>query len=70
MTFQVTFYLPYPPGTITRHTHPNLSLRRARTLAVREYRAHRKHGPVTILDDVGELWATDNTVRLLVEARK
>lgn len=67
MTFRVTFYLPYPPGTVTRHTHHNLTLSRARTLAVREFTRHRKHGPVMILDDVGGVWAGEHMVRLLAE---
>lgn len=69
MIYRVTYYLPYPPGTITRHTHHSLSLRRAKTLAVREFNKHRKWGPVKILDDKGEVWATDEKILALTEER-
>ncbi len=68
MSHKVTYYLPFPKGTITRYVIYSLSLRRARTIAVREYRKHRKHGPVLILDDGGEVVATDGMIRLLAEA--
>ncbi len=67
MSHRVTYYLPFPKGTVTRHVTYALSLRRARTIAVREYRKHRKHGPVMILDDDNEIVATDGMVRLLAE---
>ena len=67
MSHKVVYYLPFPKGTVTRHVTYALSLRRARTIAVREYRKHRKHGPVSILNDVGEVVATDGMVRLLAE---
>ena len=67
MSHRVTYYLPFPKGTVTRHVTYALSLRRARTIAVREYRKHRKHGPVMILDDDNEIVATDGMVRLLTE---
>lgn len=67
MSHKVAYYLPFPKGTVTRYVVYALSLRRARAIAVREYRKHRKHGPVMILDDVGEIVATDGMVRLLAE---
>jgi len=67
VSHRVTYYLPFPKGTVTRHVTYALSLRRARTIAVREYRKHRKHGPVLILDDDNEVVATDGMVRLLAE---
>lgn len=69
MSHKVTYYLPMPKGTVTRHVLYALSLRRARTLAVREYQKHRKHGPVLILDHDNEVIATDGMVRLLAEAQ-
>ncbi len=67
MSHKVTYYLPMPKGTVTRYILYALSLRRARTLAVREYRTHREHGPVMILNDDNEVVATDGMVRLLAE---
>lgn len=67
MSHKVTYYLPFPKGTVTRHVVYALSLRRARTIAVREYRKHRKHGPVLILDDDNGVVATDGMIRLLTE---
>lgn len=67
MSLQVTYYLPFPKGTVTRYVTYALSLRRARTIAAREYRKHREHGPVLILDDYGEVVATDGMVRLLAD---
>ncbi len=67
MSLQVTYYLPFPKGTVTRYVTYALSLRRARTIAIREYQKHRKHGPVLILGDDNEVVATDGMVRLLAE---
>ena len=67
MSHKVAYYLPFPKGTVTRYILYALSLRRARTIAAREYRKHRKHGPVLILDDDNEVVATDEMVRLLAE---
>lgn len=69
MSHKVVYYLPFPKGTVTRYVIYALSLGRARTIAVREYRKHRNHGPVMILDDGGEVVATDGMVRLLAEAQ-
>ncbi len=59
MTYRVTFYLPYPKSTVTRYTHTTTTLEQARALAGRVYLAHHKHGPVTILNDVGEVVESD-----------
>ncbi len=67
MSYRVTFYLPFPSSTITRHTYHNLTLTRAKTLAVRQHRKHRQHGPVMILDDVGEVVANDVMIELLAK---
>jgi len=67
VSHKVAYYLPFPKGTVTRYILYALSLRHARTLAVREYRKHREHGPVMILDDDDEIVATDGMVRLLAE---
>lgn len=68
MSHKVTYYLPSPKDTITRYVLYSLSLRRARTLAIRQYRKYRQNGPVSILDDRGEVVATDQMIRLLTEA--
>lgn len=70
MTFRVTFYLPYPPSTVTRYTHTTTTLEQARVLAERVYLAHRKHGPVTILNDVGEVVVSDFMVQDLAEGTR
>ncbi len=70
MTYRVTFYLPFPPSTVTRYTHTTTNLADARALAARLYTAHRKHGPVTILNDVGEVVVTDFMVGELVEGTR
>ena len=67
MSHKVVYYLPSPKDTITRYAISSLTLRRARTLAVRQYRNCRQNGPVSILDDRGEVVATDEMVRLLAE---
>lgn len=67
MSHRVTYYLLSPKHTVTRYVVHNLSLRRARTIAVRKYLNHRENGPVSILDDGGGVVATDGMVRLLAE---
>ena len=68
MSHKVVYYLPSPKDTITRYVIYSLTLRRAHTLAVRQYRNHRQHGPVSILDEYGEVVTTDGAIRLLAEA--
>ena len=70
MTYRVTFYLPYPASTVTRYTHTITNLANARALAERVYRSHRKHGPVTILNDVGEVVISDFMVEDLVKGTR
>ncbi len=70
MTYRVTFYLPYPASTVTRYTHTTTTLEEARALAGRVYLAHRKHGPVTILNDVGEVVVTDFMVQEQTEGTR
>lgn len=67
MSYQVTFYLPYPAHVITRHTYHNLSLARARSLAVQQRRRYTEYGPVMILDDLGGVVANDQAVKLLMK---
>ncbi len=67
MIYRVTFYLPYPPSTVTRHTHTTTNLADARDLAARLYIAHRKHGPVTILNDMGDVVMTGYMIEELVD---
>ena len=67
MTYRVTFYLPYPASTVTRYTHTTHNLADARALAERVYLSHRQHGPVTILNDVGEVVLTEYMIEELVE---
>ncbi len=67
MSHKVVYYLPSPKDTITRYVIYSLTLRRARTLAIRQYRNYRQHGPVSILNDRGGVVATDGAIRLLVE---
>ena len=67
MTYRVTFYLPFPPSTVTRYTHTTTSLEQARVLAARVYLAHHQHGPVTILNDVGDVVLTGYMIEELTE---
>ena len=70
MTYRVTLYLPFPPSTVTRYTHTRTNLADARVLAERLYLAHRKHGPVTILNDVGDVVVSDYMVQELTEGTR
>ena len=67
MSYRVTFYLPYPAHTVTRHTYHNLPLQRARTLAAQQHRQYRQYGPVMILDDTGGVVANDEAVKFLAK---
>jgi len=70
MTYRVTFYLSYPKSTVTRYTHTVATLEQARALAGRVYLAHREHGPVTILNDVGDVMESDFMVQELTEGTR
>ncbi len=66
MSHKVVYYLPSPKGTVTRYVLYSLSPRRAHTIAIRQYRKYRQHGPVSILDERGEVVATDGAIRLAI----